>query len=310
MAEGPVFIVGAGRSGTTLLRLMLDAHPSFALPPETHFVVALTARRLRLQQRPEIALDRVLAHPRFALWGLDGDLIRAVAADRPPADLASLFRIIFETYAEAHGKPRWGDKTPGYVEHLPLLAQMFPDARFIHIIRDGRAVATSVASKPWGPPTAVSAAWWWRGCVRQGRRDGALLGPRYLEVRYEALVADPIGVLSTVCRHLGTDYDPAMLDYWRTASERLPAGTTEPGRPHERTLLPPTTSPNRFMTLPERERRAVEHACRPLLSELGYNTDDPQPSDAVNAWVGWGTAAVRRVPQFVTDRVRPGRRSI
>ncbi len=305
MDDGPVFVVGAARSGTTLLRLMLDAHPSFALPPESHFVVTLAARRLRLQRRPEVALDRVLGHPRFALWGLDGDLVRAAAARRRPADLAGLFRVVFETYAAAQGKPRWGDKTPGYVEHLPLLAHLFPDARFIHLIRDGRSVAASIATQPWGPPTPVSAAWWWRGRVRQGRRDGARLGERYLEVRYEELIADPIVALSAVCRHLGTEFHPTMLGYANTAPGRLPAGTTQPGQLHERTLLPPTMSTDRFTTLPEGERRAVEHACRPVLRELGYVTSDLRPADAVRSWAGWGTGAVRAIPQLAADLAHP-----
>ncbi len=305
-----MFVVGAGRSGTTLLRLMLDAHPSFALPPESHFVVALAAPRLRLENRPQVALERVLEHPRFARWNLDEDVVRAAVARRQPTRLADLFRVIFETYADAHHKPRWGDKTPGYVQHLPLLASLFPDARFIHLIRDGRSVASSVASKPSGPPNAVSAAYWWRGLVRQGRRDGAVLGPRYLEVRYEKLIADPATVLTTVCQHLRADYDRAMLNYWRTAASRLPTGLTSPGHKHARTLLPPATGPDHFMALQPSERRAVEHACRPLLEELGYPTDPGRPLDAVRAWTWWGYGALGRAPKVVTDLVQPARRSI
>ncbi len=197
--------------------------------------------------------------------GLDGDLVRAAAAAACPADLASVFRTVFETYAEAQGKPGWGDKTPGYVEHLPLLAHLFPDARVIHIIRDGRSVAASIASQPWGPPTPVSAAWWWRGRVRRGRRDGARLGARYIEVRYEELIADPIVVLSSVCRHLGAEYDPAMLDYASTAPERLPPGTTRTGRLHERTRAR------------VRHRRSAARGRHPLFGRLGNWTRPPHP---------------------------------
>lgn len=311
MGEAPFFVVGAGRSGTTLLRLMLDAHPSLALPPESHFVVALADRRLRLLHRPELALERVLRHPRFARWELDEATVRAAVTQHQPCDLAALFRVVFETYAASQGKPRWGDKTPGYVGRLPLLAALFPDARFVHLIRDGRAVAASVASKPSGPPNAVSAAYWWRGLVGQGRRDGAALGERYLEVRYEALIADPAAVLTTVCHHVGVAYDPAMLDYWRTAAARVPSGLTDPGQKHARTLQPPALGPDRFLALPPTERRAVEHACRPLLEALDYPTGRGEhPGDVARAWAWWGVGAVGRAPKVVSDLLRPGRRSI
>jgi len=310
MADGPVFVVGAGRSGTTLLRLMLDAHPSFALPPESHFVVALASPRLRLENRPDVALERVLEHPRFVRWDLDADRVRAAVAERRPAALPDLLRIVFETYADAHGKPRWGDKTPGYVAHLPLVAKYFPDARFVHIIRDGRAVAASVASKPSGPPNAVSAAYWWRALVRHGRRDGRALGRRYLEVRYEELVSDPTAVLTRVCQHLGTDYDPAMLEYWRTAASRLPPGLTTSGQKHARTLLPPAPGPDRFMALGATERRAVEHACRPLLEDLGVPTSEAMALDGLRAWLWWCAGAPPRAPKVLKDLVRPARRSI
>src|SRR4051794_17280172 len=131
----PFFIVGVPRSGTTLLRQMLRGHPRLAVPPESHFVpAALNA------PSGAAALELILRDEHFADWQVDAADVRrrATTSDMTPA---SVVRAAFETYAQAQGRPRWGDKTPAYVLHMPLLAEAFPGARFVHIIRDGRDVA-------------------------------------------------------------------------------------------------------------------------------------------------------------------------
>src|SRR4051794_27962840 len=125
------FVVGCSRSGTTLLRALLDAHPLLAVPPESHFAVAPRLRRLGRD-------------PWFRLWGIEPPDLRGL-------DVADAVRAVFAAYAAAQGKPRYADKTPHYVSHLPLLAERFPEARFVHVVRDGRDVALSLLEVPWGP---------------------------------------------------------------------------------------------------------------------------------------------------------------
>src|SRR4051812_8879868 len=116
------FVVGCSRSGTTLVRAMLDAHPLVAVPPESHFALAPDVRGLR----------RALSRERwFALWEIEAPDLRGL-------DVADAVRALFAAYAERQGKPRYADKTPHYVSHLPLFAERFPEARFVHVIRDGR----------------------------------------------------------------------------------------------------------------------------------------------------------------------------
>jgi hypothetical protein len=153
----PVFIVGCERSGTTLVRLMLDSHPAFAIPDESHFIVELHRRR-RSRQAPAQTVERALAHPRFERWGLDPALVRRRIARDPPRSFASAMRVLFAAYAAVQGKPRWGDKSPPYTAHIPLLARLFPQARFVHVIRDGREVAASLASQPFWSGTANGSA--------------------------------------------------------------------------------------------------------------------------------------------------------
>ena len=215
------FVVGCSRSGTTLLRAMLDAHPQVAVPPESHFVVALDGTGGR-------KLRRALARdPWFALWGIDPPEL----GSRVP--FADGVRAVFAAYAAQQGKLRYADKTPHYVSHLPRLAERFPEARFVHVVRDGRDVALSLLEVPWGPGDVEGAARVWRRRVLEGRAAG-LGADRYRELRYEALVADPEGELRALSVWLDLPFDPAMLAY--------------PGRPlvvphaehHGRLALAPT----------------------------------------------------------------------
>ena len=199
---------------------MLDAHPQLAVPPESHFVVALDGAR-----GPK--LRRALARdPWFALWGIEAPDLRGL-------DGADAVRAVFAAYAAEQGKPRYADKTPHYVSHLPRLAERFEEARFVHVVRDGRDVALSLLEVPWGPDRVDDAARVWRRRVLEGRAAG-LPADRYRELRYEALVADPEGELRGLSDWLDLPYDPAMLAY--------------PGRPlvvphadhHGRLALAPT----------------------------------------------------------------------
>jgi Sulfotransferase family len=271
----PFFIVGSPRSGTTLLRQMLDGHPRLAIPDESHFVVGLAPRWWR--RRRAVTVDDVLAHPRVARWDVPPDELRAGAAVTDDAGFAEVVGAVFGAYASAHGKARWGDKTPGYVTHLPFLADLFPDSQFVHVLRDGREVAASLADWSWGPPSAVSGAFWWVHKVQAGRRAGRRLpADRYLEVRLEDLIADPEATLREVCRFLGEEYDPALLDY----PDRVAAAG--PGPAQERHLVAPPTPGLRAWRdgLPNRAQEAVEQVCRRTLADLGY----PVPPRRRQAW--------------------------
>jgi hypothetical protein len=290
---------------------MVDCHPAFAIPPESHFVVTLAARRMGLRRHPQAALDAALAHHRFAMWGVDKSAARESVLAKRPSSYAEVMRGLFEFYAETRGTRRWGDKTPGYVESIPFLAELFPDARFVHVIRDGRAVSVSVAEQAWGPPTPISAAWWWRGRVQRGRRDGARLPTgRYLELRFEDLVEHPRETLTDLCGFLDEEFHEGMLDYPRVATERLPLGTTEAGRLHERTLLPPELPSDRFASLPPRVRTAVEYVCRPLLESLRYpvNRTSPAMAAVASAYAGWVHALPARTATLLDSIVHQRRR--
>lgn len=271
------FIVGCGRSGTTLLRAMFDSHPELAVPPETYFVAGLLPRR-RAYERGDgfdaaSFTSDVVRYPRFAEWGFEAPDVRAVL--HGSRSYAAAVRSLYALYAGRDGKTRYADKTPKNVRRMPSLASMFPEARFIHLIRDGRDVALSLREMPWGPSSVAGAAVHWRRNVEKGRRGGARLGPgRYLEVRYEALVADPEAVLRSLCNFVDLEYQERMLRYHERPIEDF-SGTARRSI-HMRLSLPPTLGLREWrIQMPPQDIVTFERYAGDLLGRLGYERRHP-----------------------------------
>jgi len=239
MSETPVFVGGAGRSGTTLFVDMLGLHPRLSPIYETDFVVYLagllfgnrklgsaeiSAKVLRymdewsepLPLRPHtkrsyeryhhgphyILFDRAFALERTA------ELSRDVEKGRARDGFRDYLVALFEEHCRIDGKPRWINKTPAYVLHLPLLRSLFPTMRFIHCIRDGRDVACSIVTRPYGPSNLQQAASWWANRVAKGVKFGRNHPEQCLEVRYEDLVRHPEETLGRMLEWLGEDGNP------------------------------------------------------------------------------------------------------
>lgn len=283
MCERPFYVIGVGRSGTTLLRVMLDEHSRLAIPGEAPWVTSVD---------PSAGVRGILAHPRFGEWELDPAAVMAAVERHQPETWPDLIDTLFCAVAARRSKPRWGDKTPSHIDHLAKLARWFPDAAFVHIIRDGRAVAASLAEQPWGPRNAMAGAFYWRHAVSRARRIGRRLGHRYHEVRLEDLVADPEQALGAICTFLGEDYEPAMLEYPRTV--RAKGGILE--RAHRHLADPPTAGlRDPHAGLRPVESRAVEAVCRPLLRDLGYPVGPLSPTGWVVARADRARGAARRL---------------
>jgi hypothetical protein len=219
------FVVGVARSGTTLLRLMLDAHPELAIPPETHFIPKL-AKALEETpaasetERRHRAHTLITDHRRWPDFGLDADELSERFAAAEPFDAGAAMRAFYGLYAEQHGKSRWGDKSPSYVRRMRKVQAVLPEARFVHLIRDGRDVALSQLEVHHGADEVTQAAGDWVAGIEKARKASRRLDG-YLELRYEDLVSEPEPLLRRVCELTELDFDPAMLDYHRDAEERM-----------------------------------------------------------------------------------------
>jgi hypothetical protein len=300
------FLVGSERSGTTLFRLMLDAHPDMAVPPESYFIIDLYRRRKRYesgdgQRYNTIALANDLAGSRwFRAWGMPPKELATAMRREDDVDFAEAIRKIYRGYAKMFGKSRYGDKTPAYVQHIRVLAEIFPEARFVHLIRDGRDVAMSLTEVKWGPTDVLEAALQWRERVQRGRQAGAELGAhRYLEVRYERLVAEPEAVLRETSEFVELSFDEVMLRHSETAGDRVP------GRRdglHGRAATAPSAVRDWRRDMPREDLEAVEAAAGDLLGELGYERAVPDPPREARRRAQ--VAASRRARRHLGRRLR------
>lgn len=218
-------VVGAPRSGTTLLRFMLDAHPAMAIPPETAILTVAGQLADDAGLTPSRFADVITTFPPEApTWadsGVDADEFRGALERLDPFSAAAGFRLFYGMYAARHGKPRWGDKTPVHALHVGEIARVLPEARFVHIVRDGRDAAVSLRQRWFSPghDIEVQAEFWSRHVL--AAREQAPGPDRYLEVLYEHLLADPERELSRICNFLELAFDPVMLRYYERTPERL-----------------------------------------------------------------------------------------
>lgn len=213
-------VVGVGRSGTTLMRLMLDAHPELAVPPETHFLHLMHRHE---QQDVAAFMKTITGVHTWADFHVDADILTNEVSRLGTFDLADSIRMFFRLYAQRQGKPRFGDKTPYNAECMDHIHGLMPEARFIHIIRDGRDVALSYRDKWFGPGQDLEKAiHFWSDRIQHAREQSKRLPDNvYLEVRYEDLIAAPEDTLQKICRFIDLPFNPAMLRYYETASKRL-----------------------------------------------------------------------------------------
>lgn len=283
-------IVGAPRSGTTLLRFMLDSHPDLAIPPETGFLTLKFRRWLRGDRLRRKFFQRVISYPESApFWAdfeIDAEVFWTALTRINPFTVADGYRAFYKLYAERFGKSRWGDKTPYYCLELDRIRRVLPEARFIHLIRDGRDVAMSLR-KMWfspGPEVEVQAAYW-KKFVGAGRRAG-LGRTDYIEVRYEDLILNTQHTLERICNFIGISYDKAMLNYhtrtpWRlqehkgrVSNGRLVLSQEQRLLQQARTKQPPDASLVFAWkhTMDANEREKFDRVAGDLLKELQYET--------------------------------------
>src|SRR3954470_23973889 len=229
-SDRPIFIVGCPRSGTTLFRTMLHAHPRIAVPPETRFVMPAYKRRysfgdLREDHHRSHLARWIVDRPesRFHVLGLDADDVARQIVEGPPT-LGSALGIVFRAYSASHGKARWGDKRPAYYSFIDELDHLFPDAQFVHVVRDGRACVASMKKKPWFDHQPIPCMATWMMAIDCSQESGRRLGPeRFLEVRYEDLVTHPESELRRACDFLGEDYAPQMCEPEKIADQVNPS---------------------------------------------------------------------------------------
>ena len=283
------FVVGVNRSGTTLLRMMLDAHPQLTIPPETHFVPELIEAAEGPSATPESLLATITRQREWGDFGLSEeellDRFRAIG----PLNAGDALRAFYSAYAERVGKPRWGEKTPIYVKSMRRIERALPEARFVHVIRDGRDVALSIRDRAVKEHPIDRIAERWVRRITRAREQAKRL-EHYEEIRYEALVLDTRATLERVCEVFELPWDDALLEYHERSADRLEEMKRELPESGKRTTLsverrmatharttekPDPRRVSRWRESMDRgDREQFESIAGPLLAELGYATGE------------------------------------
>jgi hypothetical protein len=278
MSDAPFFIVGTERSGSNLLRLILDAHGRIAVPHPPHIMRYFgpledcykdlqDPARLRRLVEDVLLLVRVHIYP----WSVRLDPAVIAAAARPPC-LFTVYAAVYDAYRRDAGKARWGCKSTFMLERADTIFRHVPDARLVWLVRDPRDVAASSKRSVFNPYAPLFTAELWRQqqeiALDLERRYGPTVVRR---LRYEDLLAAPEGRVREVCRFLDEEYDPAMLRYHEGVEARRTASLCESWHYTDRPVLHENTRYRR--ELDEREVRQVETVAGDLMERLGYRRE-------------------------------------
>jgi len=205
----PIFIVGAPRSGTSLLRNLLYSHSRLFFRSETQFIPAFyrVYGNPRSKSQALKLAKKMVKMEWVARWEEDFDIEEMAGQNT----FAGIVDNMFMQLARREGKNVWGDKTPHYVLHIDTLREIFPAARFIHIVRDGRDACLSQLKTNFGPRTIYHASMYWKKCVEAGlRSENSVPANQLMNIRYEDLLLDTEKEMRRVCDFLELPFEAAV----------------------------------------------------------------------------------------------------
>ncbi len=304
MANDPLFILGTERSGSNLLRLILNSHSRIAVPHPPHIV------RYFAPLEPlygDLARDE-------AFRALVGDIVRlldthiyqwdvpidvdAVARDARPRNAFGVYVALYDQYRAHQGKARWGCKSTFMIDHVPEIRARFPDARLLLLVRDPRDVAVSSRKSVFSTFHPYYTAGLWRDQQAVGIRWLDELPPEQIRlVHYERLVGDPEGSVRAICEFLGEAFEPGMLRFFETDEARKSASLSESWQNTGRPVSQASVEQWR-KGLTERERLVIEIVARREMERLGY-TPVASPAELDAARIG----AVERAGYWLSEHV-------
>lgn len=259
-----LFVLGAPRSGTTFLSHLLR-ETRFGEPVESHFITKYDKKRAEYGDLSDFArfkalTEDILAERPVQQWALNVQPGELYEKTSPDYSYPVLIDALMVNRSERHGRNAWGDKTPHYLGDVDRLVRLFPDARFIHIVRDGRDVALSLLQKPWGPANIIQCAQYWTRLNRPSTVIDQLAERNQIFfLTYESLLEDPTGVIRRLYQFLGESLSDERL-------EAL-AGEAQNGSKYKWR-----------QAMSVRQIRQFEALAGPTLERLGYDTVANNPS--------------------------------
>ncbi|MEL7357710.1 MAG: sulfotransferase [Cyanobacteria bacterium J06560_6] len=299
MMPSPFFIIGTERSGTTLLRLILNTHSRLAVPEEVGYFGFDFSQTIDVTQweNPGLSWEeyeqyvhnflssRKETFKDFELQDLEDTILK-----NKEINLKKPYQTSLSQFARLHGKQRWGEKTPNNVFFVDILYQMFPKAKFIHIVRDPRSIVCSMNQDdfPWFSDDSVINALNWRKKFQAAKQllEKNVPSEQRMLIRYEDLVANPEVSVKQICSFLNEAFEPDMLQFYRTSKEFM---LKSANNSHNRMANNPisTESLKRWeKNLKASDIFGIDSICRKELKKLGY-TSDLGKADIIQHFLIW-----------------------
>jgi hypothetical protein len=277
---------------------MLDAHSAIAIAPETHFIRRFWLKRddfgdLADDRDHQTLIDEMTAMPEFAEMELDCEAFRE-AARGAPREYPALLRLLLTMFGQARQATVVGEKTPNHLLYMPTLQALFPGARFIHIVRDPRAVVNSWRHVPWSTGWIAGDAMVWRRYMATARRSPPAGTDSLLTIHYEDLARDPEQTLQTVCRFIGVPYEAGVCDF----HEETLRGVNISREPWKANVARPV-DPSRMEKWREELTTVMIHDIEAVawreMRRLGYRPDGARLRLFFGSLPLWGRQATRSV---------------
>ncbi|MFX0198338.1 MAG: sulfotransferase [Candidatus Hodarchaeota archaeon] len=269
-----LFIVGRGRSGTTLLSRILNTHPQIAVAPESLFIMSLYGKYASVRSWDEEILqsfcDDLWLDDRFALWTLDRRRLKEdlISACRHGTNTYAAFCwLVYLAHATGIGKPNPAvvcDKNPHYSLFVDKLTSLYPSAKYLHILRDYRSNVLSYKGVRFDAQQISVLAYRWKKYNQEILRYCRLRGNQFLQVRFEDLLADFKNTVATICHFLGVDYEPQISEFYKHA------GSTAPWHANLKKKIQTDKIDEWREALPDREIAIAEAICGDFAEQFGY----------------------------------------
>jgi len=304
MNNTPFFIFGSKRGGTTLLRLMLNKNSALSIPPESHFFIPLLQRfkpfaQLSKQELEE-AKEIIITHPRFIAWNISAETFDKILASLPaPYTLPQLINALFTEQIKDTGKPLWGEKTPQYIDIIPEINTMFPNAVFIALSRDGRDVCMSLKDRGWEGWSVYQRAAYWKRCINNTdflqQQD-----VRSIFIKYEDLVIHPKETLTRITDLLGVQFENEMLNFSDGYDKNITAQEIKTGVHTKLKRQPQATDVYKWKTkMSSADIWKFESVCAAELEYAGYEVTRFNKNNVLHQLGKYGYIFAGRVTALV-----------
>jgi hypothetical protein len=291
------FIIGRPRSGTTLLRVLFEAHPNVLIPPESPFIISLYKKygKVNFWDEPIIKefCEDLFKQRYFDKWLIEKDLLhKSLMEVEGENTFQTMFRKVCLTYSSVFEKDEIlliGDKNPAYSLFIHRVHKLFPEAKIIHITRDYRDNYLSLIKVNFEVPIVPLVIYRWKFALHQAWKLKKKFPDLVYSIKYEDLAADPEPRFRELCHFVGIDYDPSVMSFYqkKTEVEQAYAGSEEIRQVHQSLFNPISTSRmNLWQTeMSPRAIRIADLVAGKSAEKAGYKRQYTSYNTGLHLWI-------------------------